>query len=219
MKINVNNFKSIFFTSDWHLGHNKDFLFEPRGCTDREDHVNTHIEKVNAQAGPEDLIIHIGDVSLSSKPDELAGWFNRINCKNFLSITGNHENTYEKFLYTHGEHFKQNKSLGPYQELTIIEPSEIVGKKAKRTLVVLCHFPFQIWNKMQHGSIHLCGHSHGSFEETHYSYPVSKRLDCGVENALEWSRGEAVMFHWSDIKLIMNKKSIFKGDHHDRNTT
>jgi len=232
MKFNLNDYKNIWFTSDLHLGHNKDFLYSPRGCSSRDEHVNMIIDGINSQAGPADLIFHCGDMCLSSTFKEFMSWVMEIKCNNVYSIIGNHESNFSKLitnqqlrhvpseLWGYMESDKQYCGMGPQQEITIIEPSGIMGQKAYRYPITLNHYPMQLWNKSHHGSWHLCGHLHGSFAETAIDYPHYKRFDCGVENGLKYKEiGEGFMFHWEDVKVIMSEKSIFNGDHHNKDTT
>ncbi len=232
MKINLNNYNSIFFTSDWHIGHSREFLYEPRDCSSRDEHVNMIIDGINSQAAPDDLIIHMGDMSLTSTFEEFKSWLRQINCKNIFSITGNHDNNWLKFINERNSStFEPDLSdilyyplgqtnyvtLGPQQEITIIEPSGVIGKKAHRYPITLNHYPMHLWNKSHYGAYMLCGHSHGSFEKTQVKYPYGKILDCGVENSLGYHN--KIMFHWEDIKKIMKEKSIVHFDHHNYNTT
>lgn len=237
MKINTNDYPRIFFTSDWHLGHNKEFLYGPRGCEGRDEHVKMLIDGINKLAGPNDLIIHLGDMSLTARYEELCQWLLDINCKNVWSLYGNHEGNFRKFCKQQYESFSFNnppltsdleeevmntkniRQLGQYCELSIIEPSETKGKRARKYSVTLCHFPMLLWNKSHHGSLHLCGHSHGSLFDSSPNNHEGKRLDCGIENAQLWSEGTQVMFSWEDIKKVMNGKRIPRIDHHNETTT
>ena len=215
MKINTSDYGNIWFTSDWHIGHKRDFIWEPRGAKSRDDYVKQHILGINKLARPDDLIIHMGDVALTASTGEIGSWFNEIECKNFWSIKGNHDNNYLRFLDTKPKGNYRN--LGPFLEITLIEPSLFKGDKARRTAVTLCHFPLQIWNKSHHGAWHLCGHSHNSFEESNWAFPEYKRFDCGVEAALEFDQKH--MFSFNDVKAIMSTKCIYYGDHHNKETT
>lgn len=237
MKINTTSYRKIWFTSDWHLGHNKDFLYEPRGRTSRDDHVAWLITQINKLAKPDDLILHLGDMSLTSTYEEFLSWLREIRCKNLMCLTGNHEANFTKLknrfyelanfnnppIPSEDESYllnnKKIKWLGQYREITIIEAAEEKNKKARRVPITLCHFPMLVWNKSHHGSINLCGHSHGSLIQSDPFYEEAKRLDCGIENALKWSKGSRVMFSWEDIKEIMSKKKIEILDHHNKETT
>lgn len=237
MKINIKDYSDVFFTSDWHLGHNKDFLYGPRGQTSRDGHVKWLVDKINEQASRDALIIHLGDMSLTAKYEELVYWLTCIKCKNIKSLIGNHEGNFTRLIdrfYQFDEYHippvptpnedllyenRSISSLGKYREITIIEPSNVVGQKAKKYPITLCHFPLLIWNHSHHGSFHLCGHSHGSLVESSPFNATAKRLDCGVENALKWSNGERVLFSWEDVKDIMATKEVYKPDHHNEETT
>lgn len=230
MKINLNNYANVWFTSDWHLGHNKEFLYGPRNCSSRDEYVKYMIEMINSQAGPDDLIIHIGDMALTCTYEEMLEWLGAIKCKNIMTIIGNHDNRVLRLrddlngierddVLAMMETKNIFNVLGQYCEMVIVEPQQDLGVKAIHRNITLCHFPLQIWNKSQHGAWHLCGHSHGSFPETSVYNKTSKRFDCGVESALNWSGNDAVMFHYDDVKYIMNQKQIYIGDHHNEKTT
>lgn len=238
MRITTTEYNRIWFTSDWHLGHNKEFLYGPRGCESRDEHVKWLLEQINELVEPDDLIIHLGDMSLTASYTELCNWLRWIKCNNIWSLIGNHENNFKRLIdnmrvpsdndqvrrdtwaVTEFKHPKDGiRSLGKYCELTIVEPTGVPNQKAKRYPMTLCHFPMLLWNNSHHGSFHLCGHSHGGLIPSSPFNPIARRLDCGVENALDWSDGEQVMFDWDDIKNIMSNKEIEVLDHHNRSTT
>jgi calcineurin-like phosphoesterase family protein len=234
-KINTKQYGNIWFTSDWHLGHDKEFLYGPRGCTSRDGHVEWLIANINELAKPNDLIIHMGDMCLTATMDEYVKFLLQINCKTILSLEGNHDHRFEKLIDTLqrgcidpglnlSDDMKQLnaektlRSLGPFAEIEMIEEVG-KGKKAHRKGVTLCHYPMCIWNKSHHGTYQLCGHSHGSFKESNPGYPEAKRLDVGIENALSWSEFQRVMFDWNDVKSIMKSKTVPVFDHHTKETT
>ena len=86
----------IFFTSDTHFGHGKNFLFEPRGFSSVEEMNETIIENWNKVVKPGDIVYHLGDTMLN---DNTAGLecFKRLNGQIFL-IYGNHETDARKNL-------------------------------------------------------------------------------------------------------------------------
>lgn len=231
MKINTTEYTNIHFTSDWHLGHDKEFLWGPRGCSGRDEHAKWLVEQINEIAEPTDLIIHVGDMSLTARYEEFCEWLSQIQCRTIWSLIGNHERNFSLLLDNISGGItdeatlnlyktkKEIKGLGQYQELTIMEPAPVPNVKARRYGITLCHFPMLLWNKCQHGTFQLCGHSHGNLLQSNPFNPVAKRLDVGIENALKWSEGERVMFDWDDIKHIMSRKQIEVLDHHNRSTT
>lgn len=232
IKINLNEYPNVWITSDWHLGHDKEFLYAARGAETRDKYVRWMIEQINEIAGPEDLIIHMGDMCLTCTMDEYVGWLLEINCKNIWSLEGNHDHRFEVLMdKVRGRvteeltdnmvklKFEKNlRNLGPYVEGCFIEAMPN-GQRAKKYGFTLTHFPMLIWNKSQHGTWNLCGHSHGNCLECSPFMTIAKRLDCGVDNALVWSEGQRVMFDFEDVRHIMKEKQVEILDHHNEKTT
>lgn len=231
LKINTQSYPNIWFTSDWHVNHDKEFLYSHRGCFSREHHSFWLKEKINKLAGIDDLIISLGDVCLTSTVEELAFWFTGIKCRNIWSITGNHEGTFLRLIKQLNSEESVNdeilrlkmsgkdiRNLGQYLELTIIEPSIIPNRKDKRYPITLCHFPMLLWNNSHHGAYNLCGHSHGSLKESAPLNGVARRLDCGVESAIKLFGREKVMFKWEDIKTLLEEIRVVPIDHHNETT-
>lgn len=87
----------IFVTSDTHFGHDREFLWGPRGFTNYVDHDNEVIQRWNAVAGPDDIVYHLGDVMLN---DNAHG----MDCLSKLNgqikiIRGNHDTDARIELY------------------------------------------------------------------------------------------------------------------------
>ena len=55
----------VWFTSDLHLGHNKPFLYEPRGFKNIQEHDNAIIENWNKIIRPNDKVYVLGDLMLN----------------------------------------------------------------------------------------------------------------------------------------------------------
>lgn len=55
----------IFVTSDTHFGHDREFLYAPRGFASIQEHDAAVIKNWNAVVGPEDIVYHLGDVMLN----------------------------------------------------------------------------------------------------------------------------------------------------------
>ena len=56
----------IYFTSDTHFGHDREFLWGPRGFTNHVDHDKEVIRRWNEVVGPDDIVYHLGDVMLGN---------------------------------------------------------------------------------------------------------------------------------------------------------
>ena len=83
--------KEIFMTSDLHLSHNKNFLFQPRGFSCIEEMCETIVERWNSIVKPGDIVYNLGDIALN---DTIAAitYIQRLNGKQYW-IRGNHDST------------------------------------------------------------------------------------------------------------------------------
>ena len=88
---------NIYFTSDLHFGHNRDFIFGPRGFTNVQDHDETIIKNWNALVQPDDTVYILGDIMLNDNVKGVRN-FNRLNGTKFI-ILGNHDTKERKEIY------------------------------------------------------------------------------------------------------------------------
>lgn len=83
--------RDIFITSDTHFGHDKDFLFGPRGFSSWMEHGEAIVRNWNSIVKPGDDVWHLGDVMLSKHNETQAlEWVNSLN-GNIHLILGNHD--------------------------------------------------------------------------------------------------------------------------------
>lgn len=108
----------------------------------------------NEAVGPEDEVWHLGDVA--RKPSGVAELLGRLNGTKHL-IRGNNDPPATVAAVGRA-------SVADYREL------EHDGR-----FLVLCHYPFETWNRKGAGSVHLHGHSHGRLR------PMTRRFDVGVD--------------------------------------
>ena len=87
----------IFVTSDTHFGHDREFLWGPRGFTNFTDHDEKVIENWNKVVNPEDTVYHLGDVMLGDNAYGIA-CLKRLN-GNIKIIPGNHDTSSRLKLY------------------------------------------------------------------------------------------------------------------------
>lgn len=138
----------IFFTSDTHLSHNKEFLFGSRGFSNPEDMNREIVRRWNEVVKPEDEVYHLGDLVLSDT-DAGIEFVKQLNGKIHL-IRGNHDTD------TKVERFKNE-----CPNIVSIEWATMI--KIHKIHFFLSHFPVcigEIGNKNRNNLWCLCGHSH-----------------------------------------------------------
>ena len=80
----------IFFTSDLHIGHDKDFIWKARGFNSIEEH-DTHILlNWNSIISPEDTVYILGDLCMGGNEAEWNRIYYVLN-GNIKFIRGNHD--------------------------------------------------------------------------------------------------------------------------------
>ena len=167
--------KKIWFTSDTHFGHIKDFLWSPRGFNSIQEHDETIIHNWNEVIGPEDEVYHLGDVMLNDNEHGLE-CIKRLNGKIHI-ILGNHDTETRASLYLHCPNIE-----------TIDYAREL---KIGKYYFWLCHYPTvtanydddKPWAKHL---INIYGHTHQQTKfyndnpymycvclDAHNNYPVS----------------------------------------------
>lgn len=150
---------NIYFTSDTHFGHNKDFLWSPRGYNNIYEHDKDIIKKWNNIVSYDDEVYHLGDVMLGDNDYGLS-CIKQLNGKLHI-IRGNHDSNTRIELYKNcfnvvevaeGKYFKWNKQsfyLSHYPTLTSNNDND---KPLKARVVSLCGHshvedPFYDWDK------------------------------------------------------------------------
>lgn len=108
-KIKRNDYENIYFASDFHYNHRRDFVWTPRGFTKFEDH-DAFIEKECDKLTEKDLLIYLGDFSLNSDDEKTWNLVKRIKA-DIIYVAGNHESVMSR-IYKNALRGWINKFLG-----------------------------------------------------------------------------------------------------------
>lgn len=87
----------IYLTSDLHFGHNKEFLFTPRGFANIEDHDITLVKNWNSIVTDKDEVYLLGDLMLNSNERGIS-FVKQLKGKIHI-ILGNHDTPARIKLY------------------------------------------------------------------------------------------------------------------------
>lgn len=219
LKFKYANSSKIFVISDLHIRHTK--LLESRGFKTIEEHDKTIIDNWNSIVDNESVVFALGDIIVGAKDKGIETFEYLINTLNFKELyicPGNHYSGYRQFFNKTLETVKIDKyyrltySFGVKLVHFVPNYYEIyIGSQP----VVLSHYPILSFNGMAAGSILLFGHCHNSLEKTAWikdNYLVGKCMDVGWDNHRK-------PLSFTEIKNIMDNRSIIKVDHHDSSTS
>ena len=141
----------IWLTSDLHLGHNKEFIYKPRGFNSIEEHDRAIIENWNNLVSLDDTVYLLGDCMLG---DNAAGCrkLNQLAGKRIYILPGNHDT---------GTRIQMYANIRP--QILILDLAYIV--KYDGYTFYLSHYPTLTSNyddnkPLRRKVISLCGHSH-----------------------------------------------------------
>lgn len=147
----------VFITSDTHFGHDRGFLYEPRGFSSIEEHDEEVIRRWNETVGPEDTVWHLGDVMLGDNEHGM-NCLSRLNGK-IIIVPGNHDTPTRLALY---------EKLANVQVIKPEIPGVTIGAvsfKYKKYNFYLSHHPTMTSNLekapyLRMHLINLYGHTH-----------------------------------------------------------
>lgn len=164
-----------WITSDTHYGH-RYVAVKQRGFETIEEHDNYLIDVHNSMVKPEDIVIHLGDVTFHNKANAQA-LFTKLQ-GHYIFVPGNHDSS--RIL---------NRLVEVKQDLgfnfSAIWP-RLHEIKVGDTYVALCHYPLTSWNHSDSPvvkSVNLHGHLHGTAGH-HDAAPYTGngyRRDIGVD--------------------------------------
>lgn len=219
LKIKITPQQNLYFVSDTHFGHNKDFIYEKRGFSSVGEHDAGLIHTINSIVAETDILIHCGDFSLNTSRERFDQILDEINCHNIYYLWGNHNSPsqaayFQQLTFLTGGRidgelyplrYKNLVYVGNYLEVEVSYQKNTV--EMGRKTIVCCHYPIQEFNDAKRGNWMICGHSHYGNTTTHADNLSGKYLDVGWE-------GHRKPLSFAEVKAIMNKKEILQISHH-----
>ena len=172
----------VWFTSDIHFGHKNVLRFckkrQEKMGIDLEDpdfdekHRLYLIEQWNKTIGKKDIVYILGDFSFYNR-EGTRRILEKLNGKKHL-ILGNHDKSC-KGLENYFESVSQIKTVDfKKHEYDFLDENFIIE---------MCHYPIFSWNRRQHGSCHVHGHTHGSCDALN-KQSKELRVDVGYDGEL-----------------------------------
>lgn len=219
----------ILFISDLHHGHDKDFIHNPRGFKNLQEHDETIIKRWNEACSESSIVFHLGDICFND-PTSLSfkNLIRRLKFKTLYCLWGNHNASskaayleeikiqFQNLISEDGREFYEVYPLwhdvdgNPEKKVCFLP--EYVEARINGHHIILSHYPIYSHHKQGHGSIALSGHCHGNCKLTNKNTGIGKRLDVGVE-----SFGRPISFR--EVLSLMRGREIDMTDHHSKETT
>ena len=216
--IKIDQSKRLFFVSDLHLNHDKEFLWGKRGYQSSSEHIEGLLSRLAEIADDDTVLINLGDSTFRDPKHEMFDRLAALPFHKHYHVWGNHpsgaKQAYQKAV----------RSLIPnvWSDNVEVYPADFknvtfVGWQAlfsyQRQMIHAQHFPLEIWDEMKNGVWHVCGHSHGSLDKTNGDVVTNgKIMDVGIESALD-NFGDSVV-SFDQVNQFMAKRPIIKKDHH-----
>jgi calcineurin-like phosphoesterase family protein len=222
-----NEGQKLFFTSDTHYNHSHFAddrlgeritpIWKSRGYSSCLEMNEASINNINQVVGPDDILIHLGDLGLRCSDVEAVGFLRRVHCQNIWMIWGNHESPtsliYKNALQSLG--LPEGSSVYPlpfanviFHGFNLFLDVKYGPAKYNKQKIVCQHFPLKIWDKMNQNSWHVHGHCHGGLKGSNPNdLNQGKIIDAGVDNF-------PIPVDFYALKHVMDKKEYVRVDNH-----
>ena len=156
----------IWFTSDLHLSHNKEFIYKDRGFNSIEEHNKAIVHNWNAVVQEEDDIIYVlGDLIMTNIDDGM---------KYLKQLKGD-----IRFLKGNHDSDKKIENYLSRPNTTLLGSSDYISYN--KHIFYISHFPTETSNlndidkPLNRHILNLHGHTHASskfYEDKYYTYNV-----------------------------------------------
>jgi calcineurin-like phosphoesterase family protein len=177
----------LFFTSDTHFGHENIIEYCNRPFVNAKQMDDELISSWNRVVEKDDIVYHLGDFTLGGEYAAKA-YFRQLNGKIF--VLGNIWHHDGRWLSA----VNQLDDLGSptvsgfapflsasHHQITVLPALHVLhfpeyGRDGYPKALILCHYPFAVWDRKHYGAWHLFGHSHGTHQNGGLSFDVG--VDC-----------------------------------------
>lgn len=207
----------LFFGSDFHFGHNKDFIYKDRGFDSIIEHdlkiTRGIIDKIQTyqRNGKDKNLIILGDTFLNIGDDIALDIFEQIiqaipEFVNIYYIFGNHESNICRWFESYTDGRVPVIIQIPNRNIKIA----LLGEQAKILIdkrpFYLSHLPLMDTPRFFKGGEEraLVGHCHGNNPRLYFSDKSCPSYDIGVEIAMK--EVNAPIFHYDEIIERLKKK-------------
>ena len=156
-----------FFTADTHFDDEYAIQYFNRPFQSVDEMNAVMVERWNNIVTDDDIVYHLGDFTPKNL-SHLTKWANELNGK-IMILPGNIDRLWL-------QDFVPNEKVGVIVIPPLISLAfEQLGRVGQPQVIVLCHYSMRVWERSDHGSWHLFGHTHGKLKG------IGKSFDVGVD--------------------------------------
>lgn len=205
MKIDIRHYRKVYFGTDFHWHHDREFIWGNRGFADVWSHDAALEQELREKLTDEDLFVYQGDWSLNSQQEDAERLLKSIPCP-IIYIMGNHDQRISRFI-------QKERTTGAGLFGVQIKNEEIdirfytgvleicwVRNDGSKQACSHSHYPQKEWNHMNHGAWSLSGHVHGNLESGLPTNLDNKCLDLSYDSVGQF------LLTFEEVDAIMRKK-------------
>jgi calcineurin-like phosphoesterase family protein len=155
-----------FFTADTHFDDEFAIPYFNRSFQSMDEMNAVLVERWNQVVTADDIVYHVGDFTTGDL-SHFTKWANQLN-GSIRIVPGNMDRLWlQDFVAS-----EKAQVMPPLISLAF----EQAGRVGQPQVIVLCHYSLQVWERSNHGSWHLFGHTHGKLKGIGRSFDVG--VDC-----------------------------------------
>lgn len=189
----MSNLKPTFFTSDWHIGHDKALEYDSRPFIDMSDMIEGLIKRYNSTVPENGVCYFLGD--MGNKPAEIKPVMDRLNGTKIL-ILGNHDRNINSMYNAGFDIVIHGVVLYHKNERITLSHCPLLDTYREDTSVMTAYKDkgldtYPMWHgndRLIHrklsfkndGQYHLHGHIHSQKDRTQSKKILDKQCDVGV---------------------------------------
>jgi calcineurin-like phosphoesterase family protein len=179
LKLNTKE-HNIFFISDLHWDHDKDFIWQKRGYSSVQE-MNSHIvDSWNKTVTENDIVFNLGDYTVRDDDSKKSLFlFETLKCKKHYFLNGNHQSGVKQIYKAAMAELSLPPEIVecyPLEVGNVVFCGDYLEISVNGKIIVLSHFPIASWRQISDGAIHVHGHCHCNLKEV-----MKNRIDVGWE--------------------------------------
>lgn len=157
----------IWLTSDWHFGHDREFIWGPRGFKSVWEMNEVILENHNVFVSADDDVYVLGDLMLGDSSIGMS-YLAQMNGRIHI-VCGNHDTEARKALYREAPN--------------VVEIADAITLKYHGYHFFMCHYPTLTGNlereSLKQVTINLFGHTH---QKNDFFQDVPFMFHCGIDS-------------------------------------